>query len=308
MSRGVLRDGQRITVIIPTVGRSGLLEDTLRSLHESGARVGEVIVVDGDAESSSLAVVEHAVAAYPRLNVRHLRSARGLCRQRNLAVDEAAGQLIVFLDDDVWVEALGIERLTAAFADPEVLGATGHTVEPSPRRVSLKHSRLRRLLPGGRHQGRMTPSGYPNRLRDVHRDHDVEFMNGCWMAVRTDLARRLGFDEALEETGGYALAEDEDFGYRVSRLGRVRFVAAARLEHRNMGFASADQRAFNRAMVLNRAYLFRKSFVPTRLARAHFALMLAVFLVHRLLNADWRGVRGLVEGLGEIRTDARGRR
>lgn len=297
----------RPTVIIPTIGRSRLLADTLESLAASGSAPEEVLVVDGDAAHSSRPIVETAAAAHPHLGIRYLTAQRGLCRQRNTAIEQAVSEVIVFLDDDVLLETQAIDRLLAAFKDPDVAAATGHTVERSGRRLGLKHSRLRRLMPGTRRQGHMTPSGYPTRLWDVNREQDIEFLNGCWMAVRTEVARQLRFDEELERTGGYALAEDEDFGYRVSRVARVRFVPDARLEHRNMGFSSADHHAFNRAMILNRAYLSRKNFPQTAIARGHFLLVVALFFVHRAINREWRGIAGLVAGLRDVRTDPRRR-
>ena len=72
--------------------------------------------------------------------------------------------------------------------------------------------------------------------------------------------------------GGYALAEDEDFSYRLSRLGRIRYAPEIVVEHRKLGFGSHDPRRLGRLVVVNRAYLFRKNFPGTALARAQFPL------------------------------------
>jgi hypothetical protein len=49
-------------------------------------------------------------------------------------------------------------------------------------------------------------------------------------------------------------------------------------------------------VVVNRAYLFRKNFRRTPLARAQFALLVLMLLGHRILNRDWRGAAGLLRG------------
>ena len=49
-------------------------------------------------------------------------------------------------------------------------------------------------------------------------------------------------------------------------------------------------------MVVNRAYLFRKNFRRTPLARAQFAMLVGVLVVHRAVNGEWSGARGLIEG------------
>ena len=104
----------------------------------------------------------------------------------------------------------------------------------------------------------------------------------------------------VEHLGGYALAEDEDFSYRLSRLGRIRYVSRIVVEHRKLGFGSADPRGFDRRVVVNRAYLFKKNFAQTPAARAEFALFVAMLLGHRVLNREWRGAQGLLEGAAQV--------
>jgi GT2 family glycosyltransferase len=122
-------------------------------------------------------------------------------------------------------------------------------------------------------------------------------MQGCLMSARLDDARAVGFDERLP---GYGLAEDEDFSYRLSRIGRLRFVPDAVVVHRNVDAARkvspARMREFNRTVVVNRAYVFRKNFRRTPLARLQFALLVLLLIVHRIMNREWAGALGLVEG------------
>jgi GT2 family glycosyltransferase len=105
------------------------------------------------------------------------------------------------------------------------------------------------------------------------------------------------FDERLT---GYALAEDEDFSYRLSKLGRVRYAPEIVVEHRKLGFGSQDPRRFGRLVVINRAYLFRKNFPQTLGARAQFVVLVGALLVHRLLNRDGRGAQGILEGARDV--------
>ena len=105
------------------------------------------------------------------------------------------------------------------------------------------------------------------------------------------------FDESLT---GYALAEDEDFSYRLSRLGRIRYLPDAVLEHKKSGFSSIDPRELNRKVVVNRTYLFRKNFPQTPLARLQFALLIVMLVAHRSLNREWSAVRGLLDGIAEV--------
>jgi GT2 family glycosyltransferase len=294
----------RVSVVIATLGRPDPLRRALRSLDESSTAPHEVLVVDGSTTDEAEGVVaEAAASSFP---VRHVRSERGLTRQRNTGLDSATGDVVLFLDDDARVSSDVLDLLITAYAEEAVVGVTGKVIEPSSNRVGGKTSRIRTLLPGGGAQGGFTRFGYPRRLIDEDVDRDVEFMGGCFMSARLALARQVRFDEALP---GYGLAEDEDFSYRLSRHGRVRYLAGAVVQHDNAGFHGRDRRAFGHQVVQNRRYLFRKNFPQTPVARAQFGLLLAVLVVHRLANRDAAGARGVLEAAvrGEVLQPGAGR-
>jgi len=286
----------RLSLAIATKGRPDDLRETLASLGGCDPRPHELVVVDGDEGRSA----EPVVAAFTRegggtLPVRYEHTRPGLTHQRNVALDLVEGEVVVFVDDDVRFPPEFFARLAEAYREPEVVGATGRVIEPQGRRFGNSRSGVRRaLFRGG--EGTMTRFGYPRRLQDLTRSRDVEFMQGCLMSARTDVARELRFDERLP---GYGLAEDEDFSYRLSRRGRVRFAADVEIEHKNTGGSGSATRSFNRTVVVNRAYLFRKNFERTPLARVQFAALLVLLAAHRALNREWQGIRGLVDGAVE---------
>ncbi|MBA2794739.1 MAG: glycosyltransferase, partial [Thermoleophilaceae bacterium] len=280
------------SAIIATKGRPGDLAQTLASLSRADPAPMEVLVVDGDEGRSAEAVVEAARSSGGGPSLRYVHSAPGLTLQRNRGVREARGDIMVFLDDDVDVDTSLFTALERAYRDPEVVGATGRVIEGGERRFGNKRSAVRRLLFRGE-EGTLTRFGYPRRLQDLDRERDVELMQGCLMSGRRTVVEQVGFDEALT---GYALAEDEDFSYRLSRVGRVRYLPDAVVDHKNSGFRSTGTRRFNRDVVVNRTYLFRKNFRRTPLARLQFAGLILLLVAHRALNAEWKGVRGLAEG------------
>jgi GT2 family glycosyltransferase len=285
----------RLSLVIATRGRPERLARTLDSLARCDPLPAELIVVDGDPEGSAAPVLAGRSLGVPAT---HLTSPPGLTRQRNAAVDAASGDVVVFADDDVDFDPPLFARLAEAYADPGLAGATVRVITADEdARVGGARSRLRRLL-GGR-EGTMTRYGYPRRIVDPEIARDVEFMAGCLMSARRELAARLRFDEAL---GGYGLAEDEDFGYRLSRVGRVRYLPSTHVVHHGGGVQAVATAAFNRQLVVNRTYLFRKNFAATPLARAQFALMLALLLVHRAVNREWAGARGLLQGVRDALT------
>ena len=282
----------RFSVVIPTMRREQILADTLASLKSCDPPPDEVIVVDSDEAGSSRPVVTAFDQAFSRA-VRYHQTAPSLTRQRNLGIDDSSGDVVVFLDDDVSVPTRLFERLQDVYDDGSVVGATGKIVEPDDHRRLGPLSPLRRSLLGRGREGTFTRYGYPRYLGDVERPRDVEFMRGCFMSARRDLAAAVRFDEQL---GGYALAEDEDFSYRLSRRGRIRYAPEIVGHHRKLGFGSQDPRRFGRLVVVNRAYLFRKNFPGTVPARAQFVLFVGMLVAHRIANRQWRGAQGVLEG------------
>ena len=287
----------RFSVVIPTLGRPEILRRTLESLSKCDPAPDEVIVVDGDESGSAESAM--ADVAGGRAGWTYMRGPRGSSHQRNKGTEAATGDVIVFSDDDVTYDPDVFDVLRNAYAEPLIVGATTKVIEATDRQVGRKESRFRRLLPGGGTQGTFTRYGYPNYLVDVDSAHDVEFMPGCFMSARADVARKVGFDEHLTE---YGLAEDEDFSYRLTRFGRVVYLPQATIHHLKTGFATHDKRDFSRRVVVNRSYLFKKNFEQTTLARFQFRLFVAGLFLHRMLNRDGEGLKGLRDGLREVRS------
>lgn len=286
-----VRAAVRFSVVIPTMRRTDLLRQTLASLAMCNPTPHEIIVVDADEAASARDVVaEFQDGVTPTLRYLHTRPS--LTAQRNLGIDASTGDVTVFLDDDIELEPRIFGRLADAYSSDDVVGATGRIVESLPNRIGGPTSIIRAVFHGGR-EGTFTRYGYPRRIRHVERGQDVEYMIGCFMSARREVAAQVRFDENL---GGYALAEDEDFSYRLSRIGRIRYLPDVVVHHKMLGFTSKDSREFGRLVVANRSYLFRKNFPQTPLARVQFALFLGVLVAHRVVNREWRGALGLLEG------------
>ena len=284
-----------VTVVICTLGRPETLRTALDALDICDPPPSEVLVIDGDPQRSAEPVTSERERTPP---LRYVASSPGLTHQRNVGLTEARHEIVLFLDDDARPAPEMLGGLARAFTDPTVVGVTGTVLEPRSHRVGHQTSTLRRLVFRTAAEGTFTSYGYPRRLTDLETPRDVEFMQGCFMSARREHARQVRFDENL---AGYALAEDEDFSYRLSRLGRIRFEPSLVVVHDNTGFASSATREFARRVVLNRAYLFRKNFSPNRAARVRFGLMIAMLFGHRLLNRNGSGALGVIDGVRDLR-------
>lgn len=89
-------DHHRVSVILPTLGRPGLVAQVLDDLRRQTVAPWEVLVVDQNGGQPA-----QPYARFPDLPLRVLhQDATGQWRARNAAVEQAAGDLLLFLDDD----------------------------------------------------------------------------------------------------------------------------------------------------------------------------------------------------------------
>ena len=288
----------RFSLVIATKGRPQLLCEALESSIAAIPPDGEIIVVDGDPSRSAAPVVD-ALGPEHDERIHYVHTAPGLPVQRNAGIDAAQGEVVVFTDDDCILMPGLFDALGGAFDDPQVVGATGRVLEPPDRRIgSSSSSRLRWLVLGGGRQGTMTNFGFRRPIVDVERPREVQYMFGALMSARRSLAAEVRFDERLS---GYALGEDDDFSCRLSSRGRLRYVPSAIVRHKALGTRSMDRRAQDRLVVINRTYLYRKNFQRTVHGQVGFAVLIGLIFAHRILNREWSGVRGLIDGLREMR-------
>lgn len=93
-----------VSVVVPTYNRREVLKRTVRCLLEQTGTVAdyEVIVVDDQSTDGTAAWLQTAQAGLPRLTaVTSPRKGRAQARNAGLAV--ARGEVVCFVDDDVWV-------------------------------------------------------------------------------------------------------------------------------------------------------------------------------------------------------------
>jgi GT2 family glycosyltransferase len=213
-------------IIVPTKGRPAYLDVALTSIAPQAVQHGAgVLVVDDGPDAGTHAVARRHAARY----LAH-PSTRGLNAARNTAIDATDAQLLVFVDDDVavrpgWLGAL----LTAADACGEDVG-----VLTGPIHARFEdHS----FATCGR-------EGPPITFLDLGpADVDAPHAWGANMAVRRSAIDRAGrFDEGHELYG-----DEQEWQARWRATGgRIRYVAAAAVDHRRAG-DDARLRALARA-------------------------------------------------------------
>jgi hypothetical protein len=245
------------SIIIPTRARLPYLKVALASIAPQAIAAGaELIVIDdaGPSEQARALVESHGARYEP-----HPRPL-GLNVARNTGVERSAGELVVFVDDDVrahdgWLRAL----LAGAREHPDVEVFTGP---------------IRPLLEGRLPRG-CGREGPPITSLDLGPENaPARYAWGANMAIRRDALERVGpFDVALEHGGDEqewqerlraerpdARAEQPDTRAEQPDT-LVLYVAAAAVDHRrtgsDSGLRSLTRAAYARGRASRRFDIYR---------------------------------------------------
>jgi glycosyltransferase involved in cell wall biosynthesis len=213
------------SIVIPTRSRPAYLEVALSSVIPQAARAeAEVIVVnDGDDPSTA------AVARRHDVRVVAVERPSGVSAGRNAGLRAARGDLIVLIDDDIkaqpgWLDAFLSGAQT--YLSYEVFGGP-----------------IRPVLEGGGPRACGRESAPITSLDLGPHDRDTDIVWGANMALRRPAFETVGpFDETLLGCGD----EEDWLGRYMAGGGRVRYLAAAGVEHRRTP-VDATVRALARA-------------------------------------------------------------
>ena len=205
-----LREAPRVSVVICTRDRPDSVRETLGSILacEYPADRFEVIVVDNATErDTAVGLVASEFASKTPIKVVREPDA-GLSNARNKGLEEAAGEIVVFADDDVEVDRNWVATLVAPFQRSPTVGATSGMTLPgtleTPTQLWIEGF-------GGREASfevRVFDLAHPPPDRPLFPFTVGEFGAGRNMAFRAELLRRIGgFDPAL---GPGTVAHDGD--------------------------------------------------------------------------------------------------
>lgn len=198
-----------VSIVIATYGRHQVLIESLERLLALQPRALEIVVVD---QSPT-----HPAAAAQRLEelgrsgaIRWLRRAQpSIPGAMNQGLLSAAGEVVLFVDDDVVPARDLVTRHAEAYADPSIVAVAGQVLQPGEQPAPLADGNFafRSTLP-----------------------QDVDEVIGCNFSVRRDAAVAAGgFDENFVQV---AYRYEAEFCARLRAAGgRVRFAPDASLRH-----------------------------------------------------------------------------
>jgi glycosyltransferase involved in cell wall biosynthesis len=220
-------------VVIPTRNRPDELLSAIEALLLQSVLPGEICVVDSSDETRSRREIE-ILCREAEVPLDYFHPApRGLTIQRNIGVDRTRGDPIFFIDDDVLLAPDCHEQILKGFArNGAEVGGISATPSRSPRRSLATSQLFQRVFGlGGCDRdnfARMRPGFFCEQVCNPSDVVRLECMRGLCMSFRRAVFQHQRFDNILP---GYALKEDVDFGYRVSRHYLLLQIPKARCEH-----------------------------------------------------------------------------
>lgn len=212
---------------------------------------------------------------------------RGLARQRNRVLDQAAdADVLVFLDDDFVADPFYVAEVERFFlTHDDAMMVTGHVLVDGIKGPGLSVDQGLRLLQS------LTTGQEPDeeRLSEVYNGY------GCNMAFRLDVVREeaIRFDEDLAL---WCWLEDVDFSRMLAHHGRI--LASNRLRGVHLGVKAGRTSGvrFGYSQLANPYYLARKgTMLPSRAGR-QVANNVAANLVRSLWPEAWVDRRGRLKG------------
>lgn len=237
----------RIFVIVATTGRAETLALTIDRLADQ-TRLPDGILISAT-EARDIRGIDK-VRIVPEI----LLTEKGLCRQRNAALDMVAfrADIIVFFDDDFVPARDYLEQAERVMVEcKDVVGVTGDLVDDGIRSEPI---------PFAQAVGRLDRLG--ERPKTVWRQRQALY--GCNMVMSVPAIKGLRFDEALPL---YGWQEDIDFTYQLGQRGRLVSGPGVTGIHLGARGGRSSGRRLGYSQVANLVHLWRKGTMQPRLGQ-----------------------------------------
>ncbi len=264
----------RLSIVISTKDRPERLRKCLDVIYRQTKKPYEIIIIDGSSKPFN---TEQFIKK--GLGIVYKNKKSTMVEARNIGIRHASGDIVLFLDDDAFIENDYVEQLLEFYkAHPEAGGAEGNIANDRDRKM------LARLLNFPKFPARDDIM----RLRSLH---------GCNMSFRKEVFNDFVFDENL--IGYYN--DDDEFCGRVSKKYKLFFVPSAKLIHdqTQYGGARIDHYTNYNTLVFNQFYslcnIRRKNIFDVLNYLFSQTVMIARAFVF-IKNGKHRALKGILRG------------
>lgn len=248
-------------IVICTKNRSEDLKKAIDSILAQTVLPDEVIITDASDDNRTQKLIEDYSYRHARPVFKYIKSPiSSSTYQRNLGIKAAKHDITFFFDDDVVLERNYLaETIHAYNENPDIAGVSGFIINFPVYHFFLNIFRIIFLLPYYSKKGPniLQASGFPRVSTENNGIRPTQFMEGGSCSYRRKILDQFKFDESLSR---YALFEDIDLSYRVSRKKQLLRVAASRLNHFSSPINRINSQKYREKLIFNHFYLFKKNF------------------------------------------------
>ena len=206
---------KEISVIIPTLNRPDSLLRTFGFMEKSSVLPDEVIVIDQTQDKDVAERIKN-ICDSSKLNIKYTWvSTPSLTKARNIGFNQANGEILVYMDDDVDVKQDTFSNVHKIFSD-ESIAMAGGINGSCTNRINVFGVLFGRFSLLRRKRGHVMKSVFGRFPVKVREHTDTEWAMGFFFCIRKKLTEKwnIRFDENLKY---YGYAEDLDFTYRYFR-------------------------------------------------------------------------------------------
>ena len=208
----------QVSVIIPTYNRVKDLDECLDSIMVQTKLPREVIIVDDSDNDEIENLVEHKRNEFKAKDIllKYIRNEKekSLTIARNIGIENATGDIILFLDSDVILDKEYIKEILKVYKEkPEVMGVQGLIQNVKiGKKVRYIFNRLFYLGFDEKNRCRVLPSLYSTYPYSLDRIINCEWLSGSNQSYRREVLEEFKFDENLKK---YSYSEDVDISYGI---------------------------------------------------------------------------------------------
>ncbi|MCB6972414.1 MULTISPECIES: glycosyltransferase family 2 protein [Butyricimonas] len=293
-----------ISLILCTRNRRDILIHNLGLYANQLSGNDEVIIVDSSDEPKEVCVDDIPNA---KSNIRYYHTRPGLPLQRNYGIKRASCDLVMFLDDDIYLYDGVLDRVKLFFVQngdfEAVTGALSEKILPSPITRVFQFVFGKLFFTSYFGKTSLTPGGLPVIALDSAKSHVARFLRGGFSVYRRGVFEKIQYDEHFKD---YAYLEDTDFSHQFNAHFKAYFLDSFKGFHAHESTSNKDQSNYRKQYVLNYVYIYKKHHLGSafKMNWVLFGLIM-VNGIKSLMERNYSFYKGTLQGIRQMRLEGR---
>lgn len=208
-----------VSITIPTFNREKELYKAIQSILTQSYKDFELIVIDNGPSTDN---TENVVKSFSQNNarIRYISTTlKGCIFARNIGAENAKGEILVTLDDDIeFIEPDTLRKLVRTYKEDSSIGIVGGIELRVPDQVVKKRGQS----PLPPETGRISSNGEFNTsfsLIEGYGITEVDHVRSAFMAVRKDIFKKVGGFDEVYNACGMGFRYESDLCLKVQRSG-----------------------------------------------------------------------------------------